>query len=149
MDFKNHPIEKEQNLPNLHFWVQNHNFPWCTNFNDKHFSQCSDCLEDSTPLLSRPQQQNHPSSMFPLNWQKYHHPNMYIFWKMKYISLLYQIYSNMFIECIYIICKYKYINLHHSPRHIPINIMLSKTPLEPPIVFPRFGRWQFMGNSFD
>ena len=26
---KNHPIEKEHHLPNLHFWVQHVNYPGC------------------------------------------------------------------------------------------------------------------------
>ncbi len=29
MEPKNHPIGKEHDLPNLHFWVQNVNFPGC------------------------------------------------------------------------------------------------------------------------
>ena len=29
MESKNHPIEKEHHLPNLHFWVQNGNSPAC------------------------------------------------------------------------------------------------------------------------
>lgn len=32
-----------------------------------------------TSQPSQPQQQSHPSSMFPLNWQEYHHPNIYIY----------------------------------------------------------------------
>ncbi len=41
MDPKNHSIEKENHLPNLHFWVQHVNSPGCTVSSCSFWNGCS------------------------------------------------------------------------------------------------------------